>query len=216
MKTYTSEEKISIFSEALCELGLCSDIVKRFNQNYWFLVYQDTEEDWEKVVNYIKQKYPNIEDVWQFESNNNSYPLTFMDWITDEHYGNSDEYSICEDCRCAVHNDYSYYREFTIIEDEYEGVIVICDKCLRADEERAKTYIRNHINKTNMWINMFTVEQMEQKGWIKGKEYINGTPEEILKNAQLNEPNKDFIFVRTDEDMFNYQYVIMSKEKENE
>lgn len=216
MKTYTPEEKITILSEALCELELCSDIVKRFNQDYWFLVNQDTNEDWEEVINYIKQKHPNIEEVWQFESNNNSYPLTFMDWITDEHYGNSDEYSICEDCRRAVHNNYSYYKEFTLIDDEYEGVIAICDKCLREDEERTKTYIRNHINKSNMWINMFTVEQMEQKGWIKGKEYINGTPEEILKNAQLNEPNKDFVFVRTDEDMFNCQYVIMSKEKENE
>ena len=216
MKTYTPEEKMNILSEALCELELCSDIVKRFNQNYWFLVNQDTEEDWEEVINYIKQKYSNIEEVWQFESNNNPYPLTFIDWITDEHCGNSDEYSICEDCRCAVHNDYGYYREFTIYEDEYEGMIAICDNCLHEDAERANAYINCHINSSKKWITMFTVEEMEQKGWVKGKEYINGDPESVLREAQLNEPNKLFVFVRTDEGMFDCEYVIMSKEKEEE
>ena len=214
MKTYSSKEKMEILANALNELEMCSDIRRRYGKEYDFLVYQDTEEDWEKIMSFIIKKNPGIEQVWKHESAINSYPLTFIDWITDEHYGNSDEYSICEDCGQAVHNDdYRYYKEYTVFEAEFEGAIALCDKCLHEDEGRFQEYLNYYINNSDRCIDMFTYEEMEAKGWVIDGQYHNGDPKTFLKEAQKRLPNKNFVFVRTDEDMFNIEYVLMCKEK---
>ena len=46
MKTYSPKEKMEILENALNELEMCSDIRRRYGREYYFLVYQDTEEDW--------------------------------------------------------------------------------------------------------------------------------------------------------------------------
>lgn len=216
MKIYSSKEKMEILANALNELEMCSDIRRRYGKEYDFLVYQDTEKDWEKIMSFIIKENPGIEQVWKHESAINPYPLTFIDWITDEHYGNSDEYSICEDCGQAVHNDYGYYKEYTVFEAEFEGAIALCDNCLHEEEGRFQEYLKYYINNSDRCIDMFTNEEMKAKGWVIEGQYRNGDPKIFLEEAQQRLPNKDFVFVRTDEDMFNIEYVLMSKDKQKE
>ena len=226
MKTYTIQEKMDILAQCIQELDLYSYIGKRHNKNYRFFVNQDSDEDMQKLHDFIIEQYPDLQNQYEEECRQKNRQIFFFEFMTNDHYGYWDEYIQCDSCYDVCHLasvDYNYYKEETIIEDEEEGIIHVCNHCLK--DYYSDVYIKNKINKTNDWITMFDVDHMKKHGWkepFPKKEFEAGMygiwqePEIIVLKVQetYSLDEYDFIFVRTDESPYHQEYTIMIKKKE--
>ena len=218
MKTNVNE-RMEELKKVLYDMELNSEISKRYNSDELFLLILDEDEDIKKAM----QKIINNNPLLLIEYNQ-SYDL--IDWFTDGNYGYTDEYYICEDCHAIFMQpsvDYSYYKEGIVFEGEFDTVCC-CTNCLK--EYHSEEYIESCKNNPKKLIIMYSKDDIISMGWniVNDKEYENGmygindNPEKILEHYQTSTPNKnkDYIFVRTDENPYMLNYILMAKDKEEE
>lgn len=214
MKTNVNE-RMEELKKVLYDMELNSEISKRYNSDELFLLILDEDEDIKKAMQ--KALYNNPLFLIDYDR---SYNL--IDWFTQDNYGFTDEYYICEDCHAIFMQpsmDYSYYKEGILFEGEFDTVCC-CANCLK--EYHSEEYIETCKNNPKKWITMYSKDDMISMGWnpIGNKEYENGwygindNPEKILEHYQTS--NKDYIFVRTDENPFMQNFILMTKDKEEE
>ena len=110
--------------------------------------------------------------------------------------------------------DYSYYKEGILFEYE-EEVKYLCRHCL---QNYKKEYLQKLENNPRNWCNMFTVEECSQSGYKEvsttfehGLYGRTASPEKILETWLELYPDDKFIFVRTDENPFACEFVLMKK-----
>lgn len=198
-------ERMEMLREKLNENDMISEVVSRYGYDEPFLLIEIAAEE-DKIRKFCKE-IANIEDLNEF---------------TEDNYGYSDEYLICEDCGIAFQNpkwDYNYYKEGIIFEGEFEAVCC-CENCLK--EFHIEEYINSCINDPKTWITMYSKEELSNLGWtpVNENEYEYGmygvcdNPLKILEKYQ--EKDKNYLFVRTNENPFAQQFILMVKDKEEE
>ena len=197
------KEKMEMLREKLNENDMISEIISRYGYDEPFLLIEIADEE-ETIKNFCKE-IANIDDIEEF---------------TEDNYGYSDEYLICEDCGVAFQNpslDCNYYKDGIIFENEFETVCC-CESCLKEfhDEE----YINSCINNPKTWITMYSKKEMANLGWtpVNENEYEYGmygvcdNPRKILEKYQKKD--KNYLFVRTNENPFAQRFILMTKDKE--
>ena len=111
----------------------------------------------------------------------------------------------------------NFCKEIAVFEDEF-NTVCCCEGCLK--EYHSEEYINSCINNPKKWISMYSQKEMSNLGWIpvNEKEYeygmyeVNDDPFKILKRHQKED--KDYVFVRTDENPFMQRFILMTKDKE--
>lgn len=217
----TFEQRIDRFREKLFSSDLSSEIQKRMDQDYEFLLIYDDNEELIDLMNETIYEFSEIKNDWDEYLKIMKNP-NIWDFFFDGHYGYYDEYDKCEDCQCVYMNpamDYSYYKEGILF--EYEGEVkYLCKHCL---QNYKKEYLETLENNPKNWCNMFTVEECEQSGYkevsITFEHGLYGrttSPETILKTWLELYPDDRFIFVRTDENPFACEFILMKKINKNE
>ena len=196
-------ERMELLREKLMNDNLSSEIISRYGYDEPFLLIEIANEE-DEIKNFCKE-IADMDDLDEFTENN---------------YGYSDEYLICEDCGVAFRDpkwDYNYHKEGVVFEDEF-NTVCCCEDCLK--EYHGEEYISSCINNPKTWIVMYTKEEMIHLGWtpVNENEYeygmygINDDPFKILKRHQKED--KDHVFVRTDENPFMQRFILMTKDKE--
>ena len=215
------EQRIDMFRKKLFESDLSSEIQKRMDQNYEFLLIYDSNEELIDLMNETIYEFSELKSDWDKYLKTSKHP-NIWDFFFDGHYGYSDEYEKCEDCQCIYMNpamDYSYYKEGTLF--GYEGELkFLCRHCLK---NYKKEYLQKLENNPKNWCNMFSVEECEKAGYEKvSTEFEHGlygrtaSPKKILETWLKLYPDDKFIFVRTDENPFACEFVLMKKIKNEE
>ena len=216
----TFEQRIDMFRKKLFESDLSSEIQKRMDQDYDFLLIYDSDEELIDLMHDII--YNPVEDSTLIKEDWDEY-LKIMknpniwDFFFNGHYGYHDEYDKCEDCQNIYMNpmmDYSYYKEGMLF--EYEGELkYLCRHCLR---NYKKEYFKTLENNPKDWCNMFTVDECRESGYeAASSSFEHGlygrvaNPKSILENWLKLYPNDKFIFVRTDENPFACEFILMRK-----
>lgn len=198
-------ERMEMLREKLNENDMISEVVSRYGYDEPFLLIEIAAEE-DKIRNFCKE-IANIEDLNEF---------------TEDNYGYSDEYLICEDCGVAFLDpkwDYNYHKEGAVFEDEF-NTVCCCEGCLK--EYHSEEYINSCINNPKKWISMYSQKEMSNLGWtpVNENEYEYGmygvcdNPLKILEKYQ--EKDKNYLFVRTNENPFAQQFILMVKDKEEE
>jgi hypothetical protein len=217
----TFEQRIDKFREKLFSSDLSSEIQKRMDQDYEFLLIYDDNEELIDLMNETIYEFSEIKNDWDEYLKIMKNP-NIWDFFFNGHCGYYDEYDKCEDCQCIYMNpvmDYSYYKEGMLF--EYEGEVkYLCRHCL---QNYKKEYLQKLENNPKNWCNMFTVEECEQLGYKKvsttfehGLYGRTASPETILEEWIRLYPDDKFIFVRTDENPFACEFVLMKKIKNEE
>lgn len=220
MKT-TQKKRIDLFRKKLFESDLSSDIEKRLNRDYDFLLIYDSNEELIDLMNETIYEFSDLKKDWDEYLKISKHP-NIWDFFFDGHYGYIDEYEKCEDCQSIFMRsdmDYSYHKEGICIELEGEYKC-LCSNCIKDYKD---IYLESLENNHRKWCNMFTVEECEEAGYeqvtIKIEHGLYGrtaSPEKILKTWLELYPNDKFIFVRTDENPFACEFILMKKIKNEE
>lgn len=214
----TFEQRIDKFREKLFSSDLSSEIQKRMDQDYEFLLIYDDNEELIDLMNETIYEFSEIKNDWDEYLKTSKYP-NIWDFFFNDHYGYCDEYVKCEDCQSIFmlpNMDYSYYKEGMLF--EYEGEVKhLCKHCL---QNYKKEYLQNLENNPEYWCNMFTVDECKKSGYeVISMDFEHGlygrvaNPKEILKTWIELYPDDKFIFVRTDENPFACEFVLMQKIK---
>lgn len=212
----TFEQRIDKFREKLFSSDLSSEIQKRMDQDYEFLLIYDDNEELIDLMNETIYEFSELKKDWDEYLKIMKNP-NIWDFFFDGHCGYYDEYDKCEDCQCVYMNpaiDYSYYKEGILF--EYKGEVkYLCKNCL---QNYKKEYLEILENNPKNWCNMFTVEECEQSGYKEvsttfehGLYGRTASPETILEEWIRLYPDDKFIFVRTDENPFACEFVLMKK-----
>lgn len=216
----TFEQRIDRFREKLFSSDLSSEIQKRMDQDYEFLlIYDDNEE----LIDLMHETiYDIVNDSTDLKNDWDEY-LKIMknpniwDFFFNDHYGYCDEYAKCEDCQSIFmlpDMDYSYYKEGMLF--EYEGEVkYLCKHCL---QNYKKEYFETLENNPRNWCKMFSVDECKEVGYeVVSIEFEHGlygrtaNPKEILERWLELYPDDKFLFVRTDENPFACCFVLMKK-----
>lgn len=217
----TFEQRIDRFREKLFLSDLSSEIQKRMDKDYDFLLIYDDNEELIDLMNETISEFSEVKNDWDEYLKTSKHP-NIWDFFFDGHCGYCDEYAKCEDCQSifmlpAI--DYSYYKEGILF--EYEGEVkYLCKHCL----QNYKTeYLQKLENNPKDWCNMFTVEECEKSGYKEvsttfehGLYGRTSSPDKILETWLELYPDDKFIFVRTDENPFACEFVLMKKINEEE
>lgn len=220
-------ERMGLLKLAIYEQEeLQSEISERYDTDEQFLLLQDTKEEIESFLKEFLEKHSEIKKEYELACQEKTYLINrpIIEWFTNDNYGFSDEWAQCEDCSCIFrlpNTDYSYYKEGIIFEGEFDSVIC-CKKCL--DAFNKEDYITSKINSPEEWVMMYSVEDMQEMGWEKtnnniyeyGMYEVSHDPEVLLEKAKEEFKEKDFVFVREDENPFAQYFILMMKNKEEE
>lgn len=218
------QEKVN---ELLQELDMCSEIAKRCNQDFYCFLNRDLDKDIAKL-NVELSKIPELNELWLKTKELRAKPLdeadfVLLDYIFDDHTYNEDEYCKCDNCQVIFadpHWDYNYYKEGVYMVDCFEDYVPICAHC--ATTELKEDYIDYIKNNPKRVVQLLSKTDMEQDGWEtitpeceNGMYGINHDPQCIYQEQRktYSEDLYDLIFVRTDENMYMINFVLMAKKK---
>lgn len=217
----TFEQRIDMFREKLFSSDLSSEIQKRMDQNYEFLLIYDNNEELIDLMNETIHEFSELKNDWDEYLKIMKNP-NIWDFFFNGNYGYHDEYDKCEDCQSIYMNpmmDYSYYKEGMLF--EYEGELkYLCKNCLK---NYKREYFETLENNPKNWCNMFTADECRESGYeAVSSNFEHGlygriaNPEKILEEWLRLYPDDKFIFVRTDENPFACEFILMKKIKNEE
>ena len=217
----TFEQRIEMFRKKLFESDLSSEIQKRMDNDYDFLLIYDSNEELVDLMNATIHEFSELKKDWDEYLEIMKHP-NIWDFFFNDHYGYHDEWDKCEDCQCIYMNpmmDYSYYKEGILF--EYEGEFkYLCKNCIK---NYKKEYLETLENNPDKWCNMFTVDECRESGYEAiSSSFEHGlygrvaNPKSILENWLKLYPDDKFIFVRTDENPFACEFILMKKINKNE
>lgn len=214
----TFEQRIDMFRKKLFESDLSSEIQKRMDHDYDFLLIYDSNEELIDLMNETIHEFSELKKDWDEYLEIMKHP-NIWDFFFNDHYGYHDEWDKCEDCQSIYMNpmmDYSYYKEGILF--EYEGEFkYLCKNCIK---NYKKEYLETLENNPKNWCNMFTVDECRESGYeAVSSNFEHGlygrvaNPKAILENWLKLYPDEKFIFVRTDENPFACEFILMKKIK---
>ena len=96
----TFEQRIDKFREKLFSSDLSSEIQKRMDKDYEFLLIYDNNEELIDLMNETIYEFSEIKNDWDEYRKIMKNP-NIWDFFFDGHYGYYDEYDKCEDCQCS-------------------------------------------------------------------------------------------------------------------
>lgn len=220
MKT-TFKQRIDLFRENLWKSDLSSEIQKRLNRDYDFLLIYDSNEELIDLMNETIYEFSDLKNDWDEYLKTSKHP-NIWDFFFDTHYGYSDEYEKCEDCQSIFmrpNMDYSYYKEGICLEIEGEYKC-LCSNCIKNYKD---IYLKHLENNPRNWCMMFSVDECREAGYeAVSSNFEHGlygsvaNPEKILNEWLRLYPDDKFIFVRTDENPFACEFILMKKIKNEE
>lgn len=207
-------------NEVVIEMNLSSEVAKRHNTDKYGLLIQDTDKE-------ISELQDRLTEIFKDEDIPKEPYQSLLEYIFDDMLYYSDEYTLCEDCHCIVEMpeyDYNYYKDSVLMKNEWGDLGYYCTTCLKEDYNLT-LYIDQNKNNYKNWINMLSEDEMKGRGWItitqdleNGMYGVTIKPETIYNHYRplYPEDKYDLVFVRTDENMFAVNFVLMVKEKEEE
>ncbi len=147
---------------------------------------------------------------------------TIDEVLGDESWGFDDEYVMCDHCYKVVRtspDSYSWVARYWV---DHENGEIICGDCVLQDfiDEYIESLINNHKSANTI----LGDKELENLGFVQCNchgeacefetglhEGWNDSPEKILKNALVKNPDKEYIFSITGVEQFGVQYTLYGR-----
>ena len=176
-----------------------SESLMRDGTEKWFLIVNSWEFI-DQLNQYLNDRYSNWleEETGRDWYEGKQYFSDWLDFLTEEMWGFSDEHEVCDCCNKAFPTRDS-------IEDlpywiPEEGGVIYCPDCV--EREYAEDYAEERLNNPRKANQILSREKLTQLGFCKVNdcEYENGwygtmdDPKEILAKAIEEDNTKDYLF----------------------
>ena len=151
-------------------------------------------------------------------ANWNDIPEHIMTYIEKNHTIEwSDEWMSCQECGGAVRSQADCW-EWTSSYYIFNECEVVCHECIEGDKDLQTSYLSELIdqpNRCNLLIDLkdFGFEEIEcgyESGWHPGQ---NDDPKHILKAAQKQMPDKEFVFGDMTTSQFSVEFCLYARTK---
>lgn len=204
----TNEKKLAIIGEFIelhsytgLRLETISEANKTSEWNDKFLLV-DWSQD-KKLLNlWLKVNYRNeLKEATDkiCPDDDAQYFDAWLDYLTDEQWGYTDEYQVCDHCQKVFRHTDSICSHGWI---PREGGVIYCEECVETDSDLREEYISERINNPDNANTILASDILRDMGFerVNSHHYENGwygrrdNPKQIYEEHHNLHPDKQYLF----------------------